>query len=132
MLHFLNLQINNRLNASAMDFANGKNGEKDCILHHTVEMKQSHSMTEPTRKGREHFSAFSLFITKCLKGITGLGCVFFRFYSTPKTNCNAKTASRQMEIRRRCWGGVLFERSFIAVTNFSRHRMMEVSMMAEE
>ena len=59
-----------------MDSANGKNGEKDCILHHTVEMKQSHPMTEPTRKGREHFSAFSLFITKCLKGITGLGCVF--------------------------------------------------------
>ena len=59
-----------------MDSANGKNGEKDCILHHTVEMKQSHPMTEPTRKGREHFSAFSLFITKCLKGIIGLGCVF--------------------------------------------------------
>ena len=52
-----------------MDSANGKNGEKDCILHHTVEMKQSHPMTEPTRKGREHFSAFSLFIIKCLKGI---------------------------------------------------------------
>ena len=76
MFYFLNFQRDNRLNASAMDSANGKNGEKDCILHHTVEMKQSHPMTEPTRKGREHFSAFSLFITKCLKGITGLGCVF--------------------------------------------------------
>lgn len=49
MLHFLSLQRNNRLNALAMDSANGKNGEKDCILHHTVEMKQSHSMTEPAR-----------------------------------------------------------------------------------
>ena len=131
MLYFLNFQRDNRLNASSMESANGKTGEKGCIFHHTVEMNQPHPMTEPTRKGREHFSAFSLFITKRLKGITGLGC-FFRFYSTPKTNCNAKTASRQMESRRRCWGGVSFERSFIAVTNFSRHRMMEVSMMAEE
>ena len=47
MFYFLNFQRDNRLNASAMDSANGKNGEKDCILHHTVEMKQSHSMTEP-------------------------------------------------------------------------------------
>lgn len=29
-------------------------------------------------------------------------------------------------------GGVLFERSFIAVMNFSGHKMMKVSMMAEE
>ena len=49
MLHFLNLQRNNRLNALTMHSANGKNGEKDCILHHTVEMKQSHPMTEPAR-----------------------------------------------------------------------------------
>ena len=49
MFYFLNFQRNNRLNASAMDSANGKNGEKDSILHHTVEMKQSHSMTEPAR-----------------------------------------------------------------------------------
>ena len=69
MLHFLSLQRNNRLNASAMDSANGKNGEKDCILHHTVEMKQSHPMIrgsflyELYKKSREHFSAFSLLIT---------------------------------------------------------------------
>ena len=62
-----------------MESANGKTGEKGCIFHHTVEMNQPHPMTEPTRKGREHFSAFSLFITKRLKGITGLGCVFFGF-----------------------------------------------------
>ena len=49
MLYFLNLQRDNRLNALAMDSVNGKNGEKDSILHHTVEMKQSHSMTEPAR-----------------------------------------------------------------------------------
>ena len=49
MLYFLNLQRDNRLNALAMDSVNGKNGEKDCILHHTVEMKQSHPMTEPAR-----------------------------------------------------------------------------------
>ena len=49
MFYLLNFQRDNRLNASAMDSANGKNGEKDCILHHTVEMKQSHSMTEPAR-----------------------------------------------------------------------------------
>ena len=77
---------------------------------------------------------FGLFFVhyKEIEGDNRPGMCFFRFYSTPKTNCNAKTASRQMEIRRRCWGGVLFERSFIAVTNFSRHRMMEVSMIAEE
>lgn len=76
MLYFLNFQRDNRLNDSAMESANGKTGEKGCIFHHTVEMNQPHPMTEPTRKGREHFSAFSLFIIKCLKGITGLGCVF--------------------------------------------------------
>ena len=49
MLYYMNLKIDNRLNALAMDSVNGKNGKKDCILHHTVEMKQSHSMTEPAR-----------------------------------------------------------------------------------
>lgn len=32
-----------------MESDNGKTGEKDCTFHHTVEMKQSHSMTEPAR-----------------------------------------------------------------------------------
>ena len=49
MLYFLNLQRDNRLNALAMDSVNGKTGEKDCTFQHTVEMKQSHSMTEPAR-----------------------------------------------------------------------------------
>ena len=114
-----------------MDSANGKNGEKDCILHHTVEMKQSHPMTEPTRKGREHFSAFSLFIIKCLKGITGLGCVFSVLQHT-ENELQRKNGEQANGNQMALLGGVLFERSFIAVTNFSRHRMMEVSMMAEE
>ena len=32
-----------------MESDNGKTREKDCTFHHTVEMKQSHSMTEPAR-----------------------------------------------------------------------------------
>ena len=114
-----------------MDSVNGKNGEKDCVLHHTVEMKQSHSMTEPTRKGREHFSAFSLFITKCLKGITGLGCVFSVLQHT-ENELQRKNGEQANGNQTALLGGGLFERSFIAVTNFSRHRMMGVSMIAEE
>ena len=87
---FLVFQRDNRLNASPMESANGKNGEKGCIFHHTVEMNQPHPMTEPTRKGREHFSAFSLFITKRLKGITGLGCVFFGFTAHRKRTATQK------------------------------------------
>ena len=38
----LKFQRDNRQNALAVDSAEGKNGEKGCIFHRTVEMKQPH------------------------------------------------------------------------------------------
>ena len=46
----LKLQRDNRQNALAVDPAKGKNGEKGCIFHRTVEMKQPHTMTQPFEK----------------------------------------------------------------------------------
>ena len=47
---FLKLQRDNRENVLAVDSAEGKNGEKGCIFHRTVEMKQPHTITEPYKK----------------------------------------------------------------------------------
>ena len=41
---------NNQQNALAVDSANGKTGEKGCIFHRAVGMKQPHAMAEPFRK----------------------------------------------------------------------------------
>ena len=47
---FLKLQGDNRKNVLAVDPAEGKTGEKGCIFHRTVEMKQPHTMAEPYKK----------------------------------------------------------------------------------
>ena len=47
---FLKLQGNNRKNVLSVDPAEGKTGEKGCIFHRTVEMKQPHTITEPYKK----------------------------------------------------------------------------------
>ena len=47
---FLKLQGDNRKNVLAVDPAEGKTGEKGCIFHRTVEMKQPHTMTQPFEK----------------------------------------------------------------------------------
>ena len=46
----LRLQRDNRQNALAVAPAKGKTGEKGCIFHRTVEMKQPHTMTQPFEK----------------------------------------------------------------------------------
>ena len=46
----LKFQMNNRKNALTVESAKGKTGEKGCIFHRTVEMKQPHTITEPYKK----------------------------------------------------------------------------------
>ena len=49
MLYSLKLQRDNRQNALAVDPAKGKIGKKAVFSpHHTVEMKQPHTITEPS------------------------------------------------------------------------------------
>ena len=52
----LKFQRNNRRNPLAVDSANGKAGEKGCIFHRAVEMKQAHAMTELSEKGRRRLT----------------------------------------------------------------------------
>ena len=46
----LKFQRGNRKNVLAVDPAKGKTGEKGCIFHRTVEMKQPQTITEPIKK----------------------------------------------------------------------------------
>ena len=46
----LKFQMNNRKNALNVESAKGKTGEKGCIFHRTVEMKQPQTLTEPKEK----------------------------------------------------------------------------------
>ena len=50
MVISLKFQMNNRKNALNVESAKGKTGEKGCIFHRTVEMKQPHTRTEPKEK----------------------------------------------------------------------------------
>ena len=50
MVISLKFQMNNRKNALNVESAKGKTGEKGCIFHRTVEMKQPHTITEPKEK----------------------------------------------------------------------------------
>ena len=45
----LKFQMNNRKNALNVESAKGKTGEKGCIFHRTVEMKQPQTITEPRK-----------------------------------------------------------------------------------
>ena len=47
MLFSLKFQRDNRQNALAVDPAKRKTGEKGCIFHRSVKMKQPHTITEP-------------------------------------------------------------------------------------
>ena len=57
----LKLQRNNQQNALARVPPGGKLEKKVCIFRRTVEMKQSHTMTEPTKKSPEQHSGLFCF-----------------------------------------------------------------------
>ena len=59
MLFSLKFHRDNRQNALALYFAKRKTGEKGCIFHRTVEMKQPQTITEPFRKHAAIYFLFS-------------------------------------------------------------------------